>query len=87
METLPNYTHGFERGYELLASRDLLEARNDLLEARNDLLEALGATDYVSFTLYKSGARTMAPEQAKRVENVFANYGILAPWGSYERRY
>ena len=75
MTNYENFSRGFERGYSLIPSRDLLRARAEILQA-------LKITDHVNFTLYLSGAQQMTPDQAAAVGRVFLNYGILNPWGN-----
>lgn len=50
-------------------------------EVRRKLMDAVGVKDRHCYYNYRDGKVRLTIEQWVKIQNVFAEYGITAPWG------
>lgn len=74
MQTHYPPTRAFRKGLGLLRAKDVKEAKNGIMEI-------LGVYSAPSFAAYADGLRSLDIEKARRLEVLFASYGVESPWG------
>lgn len=68
--------YSFQRGLEQIRVKDMDEAKSLLMAAFN-----LRPTSIVSWNNHLRGVIVPRVDEAKRVESIFAKYGIKQIWG------